>query len=379
MTNIINTITNIFTNKIIDDEYDEYDNIIVDNKPLIPYGYFYLYLDANIYNLEQIHNILPSHMNLTIKEFTLELPNMIYGNSNILNLNPYKNLKIFKINNTNLIEIPFFPSILTHVDISKSNFSKLENLVHLINLKILNCSLNYLNNNDWDRTDNLLPINIINLDLTKCNLENINLTHLKNLTILKINYNYITNLNLESNTQLEILECEKNDLEYLILPDNLKLLKCSNNNLKYFDKLSNKLIFFDCSHNHLTNLDNLPPQLKILNCSYNPIVNLDNLPIKLEKLILCFNKYITNFDNLPDSLIKLIISSSKINQLNNLPSKLKYLFIYNLEELENLECLPNSLNKLQIFGKTKFNKITNIPNNIKQILMIQKIIKTYTI
>lgn len=410
MTNSINTLSNLFFT-------NEYDNIIVNNEPLIPYGYLYSYFYSHKYNLEEIHNILPTCMNLTTKSFTLELPNIIYGNSNILNLIPYKNLKkleiisdndyteiednffgiksnsinsiisshkninsfielpttlkIFKINETNLTKMPFFPITLTHLEITKCNLVELEYLDYLINLRILKCSFNYLNKNDW--TINKLPTNIINLDLSSCYLDNIDfITHLKKLSILKINNNMINKMNLESNIGLEVLECKKNRLTSLILPDNLKILKCSYNNLKYFNKLSEKLIFLDCSNNQIVNLDNLPSKLKILNCSNNFIVNLNNLPLGLEKLIIRSNNFIVNLDNLPDGLIKLIISSLKISLMDNLPSKLKYLFIYNLGELVKLECLPNSLNKLLISGKTKFNKISNIPNNIKEILILQK-------
>ena len=146
-----------------------------------------------------------------------------------------------------------------------------------------------------------------------------------------------------------------------ILPNSLKELDCSYNNLTLLpDNLPNSLQELDCYYNNLTLLpDNLPNSLQILSCFHNKLISLpDNLPNSLKELNCSNNRLISLPDNLPNSLINLICRNNKLTSLpDNLPNSLQKLYCsYN--RLTSIPNLPNSLEYLSCFK----NKLTSLPN-----------------
>jgi len=86
-------------------------------------------------------------------------------------------------------------------------------------------------------------------------------------------------LNVEDLTELERLECGHNSITGLVLPGNLKVLYCYDNQLTDLGTLPDSLECLDCSWNQLETLENLPDTLEYLYCSDNQLkqLNIDGL------------------------------------------------------------------------------------------------------
>ena len=77
-------------------------------------------------------------------------------------------------------------------------------------------------------------------------------------------------------------EINVSNLNLTFLPDlsrfdNLKILVCSNNNLKLLPPLNNSLEYLDCSYNKLTKLPQFNSTLKRLDCEHNLLTDLPYL------------------------------------------------------------------------------------------------------
>jgi len=143
-----------------------------------------------------------------------------------------KSLVYLSIRNNNITKVPDLPSSLLELDISRNRLKNID-IKHLYNLKILNASFNMLqriSNKDFIREDN---------------------------TIIEIHELYLSHNNIK-NFDLSI-----NSLEKLCI---------DNNNISSFpsDKLlSSNLVYFDCSMNKISTFENI---LEIID-----INNLQNL------------------------------------------------------------------------------------------------------
>ena len=95
------------------------------------------------------------------------------------------------------------------------------------------------------------------------------------------------------------------------LPNTLKVLYCSHNELTELINLPNTLDELWCMNNKLTELNNLPNTLITLYCSNNPLTKLNNLPNTLISLY-CINNQLTQLYHLPDTLGILYCSNNKL-------------------------------------------------------------------
>jgi hypothetical protein len=124
--------------------------------------------------------------------------------------------------------------------------------------------------------------------------------------------------------------------------EKIKVLRCNNNHfLSSLPKLPNGLKELDCSYNQLTSLPELPDSLEVLNCSGNQLTSLPKLPDGLKKLE-CSNNQLTSLPELPDSLEVLDCSHNQLTSLPRLPDGLKELRCNN-NQLTSLPELPNGL------------------------------------
>lgn len=95
----------------------------------------------------------------------------------------------------------------------------------------------------------------------------------------------ITSLpSLDHFTQLEVLECCKNNLTRLPpLPNSVELISCGDNKLKTLPVLPASLLLLFCYNNKLTVIPPLPKNLRALDCQQNKLIvlpdyrNLKNL------------------------------------------------------------------------------------------------------
>ena len=160
--------------------------------------------------------------------------------------------------------------------------------------------------------------------------------------------------------------------------DQLDLSKVECNEIYYYDqegesiknhKLPNSLKELDCSNNQLTLLPDLPDSLKVLDCSNNQLTSFTNvqLPNSLKELF-CSRNQLTSFTNvqLPESLKGLYCD---YNQLTSLPDfshinhKLTLSFIQDLPIIfipynKNIKLCNEEDNKIIIEGYPH-NPITN--------------------
>ena len=129
--------------------------------------------------------------------------------------------------------------------------------------------------------------------------------------------------------------------------------------------LPNSLKYLLCSYNQLTSLPYLPNSLKILWCENNQLISLPNLPNSLEKLY-CYNNRLTSLPDLPNSLKNLSCFNNKLTSLPdfthidhkiglsfNQDNPIKYI-PYNT----NIELYELNTNKINIEGYPH-NPITN--------------------
>lgn len=139
------------------------------------------------------------------------------------------------------------------------------------------------------------------------------------------------------------------------LPDSLKKIVCSNNELEELPHLPEGLEELDCNTNALTSLT-LPRSLINLNCNYNKLTFLE-LPSQLKKLD-CGSNPLIRIPELPDSLEELSCISEIIKEkkLPKLPPMLRVLQC-NHTGLEVLPPLPESLLTLWCHN----NRLTVLP------------------
>jgi len=163
-----------------------------------------------------------------------------------------------------------------------------------------------------------------------------------NLLYLDCTANSISNLDLTSNTSLDVLRASNNNISFLNIASNiyLKELFCANNSLTSIDVSSNtELSKLFCNNNGLTNL-NLSSNLDLTNldCSSNTISTLN---VDLNTELTNFN-YANNANtgsiNI-STLTNLITFNCEQNSMNTLD-------ITNNIELRYLFCSSNILNSL---------------------------------
>lgn len=239
-------------------------------------------------------------------------------------------------------------------------------------------------------------------DLSIKNVRKLKITRQLRISHLIWGIQYFTNLdtldcsNMGINTMsklppnLKYLNCSKNDLIGIALPDKLEYLDASNNRLGYIlgveviKKLPPSLTYVNLSNNrYLHELPNLPDSLESLIIGGNNYYTktLPTLPPRL-KVLSCYNFGLVKLPALPESLTYLDFFGNSIKSISNIPKNLTYLNcggnqLLNLpnlpENLSYLNCSVNQLTTLPDLPKTLIylncssNKLTllpNIPDNV---------------
>jgi hypothetical protein len=186
-----------------------------------------------------------------------------YGINRTINLNPYKKLYYFAIDNAHDVD----PHFNFNNKYKIINYSDILNKIYYSNVSV------EINN---------LPDGLKILWTWNCNLNDEDMINLPK--------------------ELKELDCSHNLIMKLDnLPLGLKKLICSNNKISQLDFLPETLEYIDCSHNEITHLDDLPNGLIYLECSHNSIITLNSLPI---------------------TLVEVFAKSNKIELVLNLPPKL---------------------------------------------------------
>ncbi len=312
------------------------------------------------------------------------------------------NVKYLNISRNKLISIPdnYFPTSL-EILICEVNNIRILDLSYLINLKQLNCSFNNIYNLQ-------LPSNLELLNCTDNKISRLTLpSSLKNIECLdnirikfiipsdsnlvnfigdsdsqiilpnktKINDNllqedtiiYEKDLDSDSEQVYEIIDDwekgEDLDLTGLYLqnipklPDNVKTVYLSCNNISEELKLPDGIISLDLDYNNFKNIRNFPSDLKLLSCGNNLLTSISYIPLNLTSLNLsCNNLY--EIPKLPVTLLELDINRNKISTLPILPKHLTELKC-RFNNLSELPKLPDTL----IYVDCRFNFFKKLPNN----------------
>ena len=124
--------------------------------------------------------------------------------------------------------------------------------------------------------------------------------------------------------------------------DNLQQLNIIYNQVLYFPRLPESLLWFYCGDNNLSTLPALPSALTVLNFEHNNLINLPPLPPTLISLN-CSQNQLSSIYSYPPYLIELICDQNAINYLAPLPSSMRY-FYCSENQLTSLPFpLPDSL------------------------------------
>ena len=152
------------------------------------------------------------------------------------------------------------------------------------------------------------------------------------VTWLSQQYPSCMNSNQMDTTCTQIVNEDTVDVSYLNIAvitgvqyfDNLKYLKCNNNQLTSLPNLPVPLTFLKCDNNQLNNLPALPNALKELQCYYNQLTSLPTLPSALIYLS-CHDNQLTALPSLPSSLLSLQCGNNQITIIPQLPASLHQL------------------------------------------------------
>lgn len=223
-----------------------------------------------------------------------------------------KNLSdaFFKIDANDDGEIQYSEALqVSYLQLYNTNISSVIGIEYFTNLINLQCSYNNIND-----VDLLSLVNIQTINLSYNNLNQINTNTLINLTSLSCSNNNITSVDLTNNSNLLNINFDSNNLQTLDISNlnQLTVLTCNNNMLVNIDlPTATNLQSINCSNNLLTNMN------------FSNYVNLTSID--------CFNNNFTSndFSNLPN-LNSLVCGGFSLNSLNlNNLSGLSSLHIYN--------------------------------------------------
>jgi Leucine-rich repeat (LRR) protein len=117
---------------------------------------------------------------------------------------------------------------------------------------------------------------------------------------------------------------ELNLVELPPLPEGVRQLYCSANQLARLPPLPSTLIHLSCNNNKLVTLPPLPSTLRRLGCASNKLITLPPLPETLTHLI-CYNNRLTSLPELPKNLQLLNCMGNKLVTLPRLPESLTQL------------------------------------------------------
>ena len=365
---------NKFIKKINNNEIDNNYDIIINNWNIKDFEY----------NINIKGNITFNKCKFTNIKGNFDLQEIYLNNTEIKNIDLYTTINKLNYNYTNNNNIYFLRSFLN----IKGNF---------INLKYINCYINYYVNDNKAQQNKIINLdindnNIINI----CKSENICFINKNNKTNIKINKiildNYINNILNYNFIDILYLYDDDNNIKIskdIIIEVNKKIDKLiihyenifTDKNIKINDNV-NSIDFYDCNYIignfkniniHCFNCKNIIgifDNIWIENHFYNKLIDneeIDNINIigNINNLkLLKYNKTITinyNFSH---------IKKLELNDYNIIPYNL-----INLEELEINDCnnikeLPDNLINLKNLKINDCNNIKKIPNtyiNLQQL------------
>lgn len=128
------------------------------------------------------------------------------------------------------------------------------------------------------------------------------------------------------NTNSEVLDLSHLHLKELpVLPNHIKTLLCSHNDLTELPENLPQLEMLFCGSNELSTLPILPDTVHFIECAYNKIIHLPSLPKGLTNFY-CYENYLTTLPELPETLKALGTSSNKLTSLPKIPNSLLHFY-----------------------------------------------------
>lgn len=200
------------------------------------------------------------------------------------------------------------------------------------------------------------------LNCNKNNISNLNVQNLPGLIEIYCDTNRLTTLNFEKNPMLKILRCSDNQLASLNITSNKSLVElvCYHNSLTELD-ISHNLLLEDLNFpsNNVSSLD-ISKHISLVNldCSANPLHQLDvSKNIDLKILVCNFNS-LTSLDVSHNPNLEDVVCSD---------NQLKYLDLSNNKKLIGLVCYNNWITSLKIktlshlsYIKCNNNRLTSL-------------------
>ena len=216
-----------------------------------------------------------------------------------------------------------------------------------------------------------------NLNILQCDdndLITLNLSSNTALTSLRCDYNNLTSLNISNNAALTSLKCNNNLLTSLNVSNNTALISlwCNSNQLTSLNvSYNNALTELHCSFNQLTSLNvSNNSALTTLSCGLTALTTLDvssNIALtklfcqgnQLTSLNVSNNTALTILDCYGNQLSNLNINSNtSLTHLYCYSNQLTYLNVSNNTALSELYCHLNQITTLNLSSNTLLTKLT---------------------
>lgn len=236
------------------------------------------------------------------------------------------------LNATNFPDQKFFTFVFTFADINKNLYLSDSELANLTVINVSEWSISNLKGIEYFTSLKELDCSY-NPDLT-----NLDLTSNTKLEVLACKWCNLTSLNVSKCTELTDLDCWGNQLTTLNLQNNTKLvnLNCPNNKLTSLNVAKNTVLTkLECYDNQLTSLDvHNNTKLKTLNCNNNKLTSLNVAKCTVLTAIFCENNQLTSLD---------VHENTNLNNLNCNGNKLTSLDLSKNGWLMFLYCANNKI------------------------------------
>lgn len=195
----------------------------------------------------------------------------------------------------------------------------------------------------------ILPDSLKFLDLSGNNLKELKTKFPSKLETFICSKNKLILISLKKCKYLKKIDMSYNKLSsFSIVSDTMEELNVSNNKINIIKIYSTNLRVLNCKGNNITSSIICTNKLEELNISHNFLTVLDQVPMNLIKLDCSFN-LLRKIPILPNSLKYLNITSNNINFINSLPP--------------NLETLYANSNKINYINRT-------IPATLKYVFLV---------
>lgn len=260
------------------------------------------------------------------------------------------------ISNDNIIQVTEAKNTFK-LDLYNKNITDLEGLQYFTNLIELDCSKNEITEIDLSNYLQLSTLICYQNDLTSIDLSNLPL-----LEKLECQSNPITDINVTSNSNLSYLSCSSTEISSIDISQNslLDFLSLSNNEIDQIDVNSNPLLTILLVRN--CNLENINVSnntlLSRLDCSFNKLntINIEN-NINL-KTLSCSNNVINDIDVSQNTILEKIFSNDTF--ISNID-------VSNNPNLTLLSAMDNNLEEINLTNNLALKTLILNRNNITEI------------